>query len=102
MSAAVTILDWHPLRRNALVGFAKVELPSGMIISGVTILAGSNGPWASPPSKPQIGRDGTVLEDQNGEVEYSPIIEFKDKATRNRFSDAVIKALRAVHPEALA
>jgi DNA-binding cell septation regulator SpoVG len=54
--SAVRILDWRELRKNSLLGFAKVELPSGMVISDVTILSGERGPWASPPSKPMIGR----------------------------------------------
>jgi len=87
--------------RNSLLGFAKVELPSGMIISDVTILTGANGPWASPPSKPQVSRDGTVMKDAGGKVRYAPIIEFKDKATRDRWSRSVIDALRASHPEVL-
>ena len=99
--STISILDWRPLRKNSLLGFAKVELPSGMIISDVTILTGTNGPWASPPSKPQVGRDGAVLKDASGKVRYTPIIEFKDKQTRDRWSAAVIEAMRAAHPDAL-
>ena len=58
------ILEWRPLRRNLLLGFAKVELPSGLVISDVTILTGERGPWASPPSKPMIDRDGVSMKDQ--------------------------------------
>jgi hypothetical protein len=32
------ILDWRPLVKNSLIGFAKVELPSGLIIADVTVL----------------------------------------------------------------
>lgn len=102
MSTVVTIREWRPMRRNALLGFAKVELPSGMIIADVTILTGSHGPWALPPSKPQIGRDGTVLKDHDGKVKYVPIIEFASKGTRERWSSLIIEALRVAHPEALA
>ncbi len=97
---SLKILDWREMRRNSLLGFAKVEFPSGMVISDVTILQGEKGPWASPPSKPMVGRDGTVMKDDNGKVRYVPIIEFTDKATRNRWSDSVIEAMRAAHPEA--
>ena len=100
--ASLKILDWREMRRNSLLGFAKVEFPSGMIVSDVTLLQGEKGPWASPPSKPMIGRDGAVMKDDAGKVRYVPIIEFVDKATRNRWSDSVIEALRAAHPEVLA
>ncbi len=96
---AIKILDWRPMARNSLLGFAKVEFPSGMVIADVTILKGERGPWAAPPSKPMVGRDGTVMKDDAGKVKYSPIIEFTSKEIRNRWSDAVIEAMRAAHPE---
>ena len=99
--SVVLIRDWRPMRKGSLLGFAKIELPSGMIISDVTILNGERGPWASPPSKPMVGKDGTVLTDDNGKVRYSPIIEFASKEVRNRFSAAVVDGLRAAHPEAI-
>src|SRR5580698_8717048 len=92
------VLDWRPLRKNALLGFAKVQLPSGMVIHDVTILTGDRGAWASPPSKPLIGRDGTVIKD-GAKTRYAPVIEFATKETRDRFSSGVIDALRASHPE---
>ena len=95
------ILDWRPMRRNALIGFAKIELPSGMVIADVTILTGANGPWASPPSKPMIGRDGIAIKDDAGKIKYSAVIDFVSKELRDRFSNVVIAALRAAHPEAL-
>ncbi len=56
---------------------------------------------ASPPSKPMVGRDGVALTDANGKVKYSPLVEFTSKEIRERFSSAVVEALRAAHPEAL-
>jgi DNA-binding cell septation regulator SpoVG len=99
--SATRILEWRPLRRNSLLGFAKVELPSGMVVTDVTILTGKRGPWASPPSKPMIDRDGVVMKDANGKIRYVPIIDFVSKDVRNKFSAAVIEAMRASHPEAL-
>ena len=96
------VREWRPLRKNSLVGFAKVELPSGMIIADVTVLTGPHGPWARPPSKPMVGSDGVVMKDASGKVRYSPIIEFTSKEVRNRFSASVIEAVQAAHPEALA
>jgi hypothetical protein len=100
MDKHIRVTDWRPLRKNSLLGFARIEFPSGMIISDVTILNGERGPWASPPSKPQIDRDGSVVRDQNGKIRYSPFIEFTSREVRNRWSATVIEALRVVHPEA--
>ena len=97
--SGIQIRDFRPMRKGSLLGFAKVELPSGMILSDVTILSGERGPWASPPSKPMIGRDGTAMTDANGKVKYSPIVEFTSKEVRQRFSDGVVEGLRAAHPE---
>ncbi len=103
MSATSTfrILDWRPLRKNSLLGFASVELPSGMTISDVVILTGANGPWASPPAKPLIDRTGAVVKGPNGKVSYVPIIGFSTKERRNAFSDHVVGALREAFPDAL-
>ena len=78
------ILDFKPLRKNSLLGFARVQLPSGLIINDCPILTSERGPWASPPSKPQIDRDGNVIRDPNGKIKYSSIIEFKSRAVRDR------------------
>jgi hypothetical protein len=43
MNATIKILDWRALRKGALLGFTKVEFPSGLIISDVTILAAEPG-----------------------------------------------------------
>ena len=103
MSAPVLrILEWRPLRKNSLLGFAKVELPSGLVINDVTVLTSERGLWASPPSKPMVDRNGVTMKDPSGKLRYVQVIEFVSKETRNRFSSAVIEALRAVHPEALA
>jgi hypothetical protein len=97
----VRILEWRPIRKNSLLGFAKVALPSGLIVSDVTVLTSNGGPWASPPSKPMISRDGAVLKDDNGKIKYAPVISFASKTLRDRFSHAVIEALRHSDPEAL-
>jgi hypothetical protein len=95
------VIDFRPLRKNSLLGFAKVELPSGMIVADVTVLNSCKGPWASPPSKPMIDRDGVVMKDSNGKVRYVPIIDFKSKEIRTKFSEGVIEAVRRFDPEAL-
>ena len=98
---AVHVRNWRPMRKGSLLGFARVELPSGMILHDVTVLTGERGPWASPPSKPMIDRDGVAMKDVNGKARYTPLIEFTSKGIRERFSDAVIAALRVAHPEVL-
>jgi hypothetical protein len=95
----IKIRDWRPLRKNRLLGFCKAEFASGLIIGDITVLTSERGPWASPPSKPMVDRNGVVLKDEAGKIRYSPFIEFTSKEIRNRWSSAVIQAMRAAHPE---
>ena len=46
-----------------------------------------------------VDRNGVVLKDEAGKVKYSPIVELTSKEIRNRWSSAVIDAMRAAHPE---
>jgi DNA-binding cell septation regulator SpoVG len=101
MTGAIKILEWRQHKKDTLLGFAKVELPSGMVLLDVTILTGERGPWASPPSKPMIDREGAALKDAAGDLRYAPIIEFASREIRDRWSAAVIEAMRAAHPEVL-
>jgi hypothetical protein len=100
-AASITIVAWKPLARGSLLGFATAALPLGMIVHDVAVHRKGDAIWASPPGKPQIGRDGTPIRDSDGKVQYSQIITFSDEAARGRFSDGVLAALRASHPEAL-
>jgi len=50
--------------------------------------------WASPPSKPQI-KDGAVVKDEAGKIAYVNIFEFSSREARDKFSAAVIEAVRA-------
>ena len=96
----IQILEWKPLRKGSLLGFAKIKMPSGMILSDVTVLQGGRGAWASPPAKPLIDRDGMVQKDANGKTKYASLVEFTSKEIRDKFSNAVIDGLRASHPDA--
>lgn len=99
--ADIIVTEWKPLRRNSMRGFMTATLPSGMILHDIVVHVSDAGPWAAPPSKPMIGRDGVSMKDAAGKARYSPIISFADKATRERWSSAMIAALRAAHPDAL-
>jgi hypothetical protein len=78
-----------------------VRLPSGVIMHDVSIHLNDDRAWASPPSTPQIGRDGTHMQ-KGGKPQNSPIISVVLKEVRDKFSPAVLDVLRLSHPEALA
>jgi hypothetical protein len=99
MNAAFRITDFRSIRAGALIGFADVTLPSGMILHRCSIFAKDDKVWAAPPSKQAIGRDGTVQRSADGKTRYEPTVSFKDRWTQERWSNAVIEVLRAEHPE---
>jgi hypothetical protein len=84
--STIIIRQFKPMERTTLRGFAVVEFPSGLVINDVTVHTSNGKPWASPPSKPMVGRDGIALKDANGKARYQPVIEFKDKETRAHWS----------------
>jgi hypothetical protein len=96
-SMPVSLLGWRPLLKGSLCGFAKVRLGKSLVINDVAVLAGTDGPWASLPSKPVIGRDGAAQRDANGKQRYSPVLEWADRSASDRFSAAVVDAIRREH-----
>jgi len=95
----IVIVDFKPVERGTLRGFATIEMRSGIVMVDVAIGCSEGTWWAAPPGKPLIDRDGVVLKNPNGKVRYAAVIDFRDTATRRRWSQQVIEALRAVHPE---
>ena len=97
------ILSWRAVPAGSMVGVADIQLASGMILHEIVIMRGKLGSfWASPPAKPMIGGDGHVMLDAAGRRRYVAIVDFVDAQTRLWFSNAVIQALRAAYPDALA
>jgi hypothetical protein len=99
----VIILEWREVRKNSLLGFVRAQMPSGMILSEISINLTSGRYWAGAPSKPMVDREGVALRDDAGKIRYSPpLITFTSKELRNTWSDAIIAAMRQQHPEVFA
>jgi hypothetical protein len=97
----VSIEDFRSLVRNTLRGFARVRLPEGIILHDVAIHIRDGKPWAAPPGRPVVARDGRQLKDAAGKPQFSPTLTFTSRADQDAFSNTVIEALRRTHPEAL-
>ncbi len=94
------LVAFTPRVQGALRGFATVELPIGLKLHDVPILAGEFGPWAAMPSKAALDRDRrqkTVA----GKPLFTPVAEWRSRELADRFSAAVIALVRAAHPDAL-
>ncbi len=99
-SNTIIVEEFTPVVRNTLRGFARVALPSGMILSDVSVHVSGETAWASPASKPVLNRDGVATRDSTGKIRYVPVVSFARRDLRDRFSNGVIEALRGSHPEA--
>lgn len=93
----VTLLNWKPMRRNSLLGFAEIRL-GAMIINDVTINNSSGRLWAGLPSKPMIDRDGNAMRNEQGKIKYVPLVQWASKESGDRFSESVIAALDEKFP----
>jgi hypothetical protein len=94
----IIISDWKPRHSGTLRGFCTAHLPSGITMHEVGIHTRNGLWWAAPPSKPMVGKDGVALRGDDGRIRYSPLIAFESRQLRDRFSLAVIDALRRAHP----
>ena len=87
---------FKPFDRNTLKGFCEIHIHDlDMSIKDVAIHVKSGSTWAQPPAKPQL-RDGVAVKDDAGKIQYTPIIEFASREARDKFSAAVIEAVRAI------
>ena len=98
--ARMQLVEWRPLVKNSLRGFATVALPCGLKIRDIPVLLGRNGPWASLPNKPLLDNNGQQKRDANGKPAYVAILEWRDREVSDRFSSAVVELIRSQHPDA--
>jgi hypothetical protein len=94
----VILLDWRPMRKNSLLGFAKIKL-GALEISDVTVHTANGRKWAGLPSKPILDRDGTVKRDGD-KIVYAKVLSWSDRGASDRFSEGVLLAIEANHPGA--
>jgi hypothetical protein len=99
---AMAIEEFKSVEKNTLRGWARVRMPSGMILHDVGIFYDSDRAWVSAPSKAMLGRDGVRMRSaKESKPLYAPVVSFETGALYRKFSDAVIAALRLAYPQAL-
>lgn len=99
-SLPVSLLDWKPLVKNSLRGFAGVRVGKTLILRDVSVHCANGRRWAMPAAKPQMSADGTVRRDEKGKIKYVPIVEWATKEAADAFSESVIEAIEREHPNA--
>jgi len=93
----VHLVDWKPIVKGSLRGFAKVRLGRTLLVNDVPVLFSNGRAWAGMPGKPLIGADGTGLRDDKGKQRYAPVLEWTSRDASDRFSEAVIAAVYREH-----
>ncbi len=96
MKHTVDCLDFRPLAKNTLVGFARIRIRElKLIINDVTLHQKGAVRWAGVPAKPQF-RDGALVTGDDGKLAYVSVLEFEDRPARDAFSAALWRAVEAV------
>jgi hypothetical protein len=95
------LLEWRPFIKNTLRGFATVELPIGLVIRDISIHDKGGKRWAGLPAKPVLDAEGRHVSNHAGHRQYCALLGWRDRDLADRFSVAVVDAVRAAHPDAL-
>jgi hypothetical protein len=96
----ITCDSFRPLHRNTLRGFCQLTISElRLTIHDIAIHEKGESRWAQLPAKPQI-RDGELVRDDAGKIQYWPVLEFTSRAVRDAFSERMIEALLEFAPGA--
>jgi hypothetical protein len=87
------LLDFQRVRKRALRGFCRVELPNRMRVSDCPALVSNGKAWATLPSRPGLNQDRWQKVDKAGEC--------RNRDLASRFSVALIILLGDAHPSAI-
>src|SRR5271157_1920338 len=93
--------DFKPRVQNTLRGFARISFRSGLVMAEIALHVSHGRPWASPPSRQMLDRNGVAMRDENGKYRWQPLITFASKAHRDAWSDQVVAAVLQAYPNAL-
>jgi hypothetical protein len=102
MAETLRLVDWRPVRKGKLLGFALVELPMGLRIHDVPVLHGKNGVWATLPTKPELDGNRRQRRDVAGEPSYARVLSWSTKRLEDAFAARVVALVQAKHPQDLA
>ena len=87
--------NFRRCRKNTLIGFFDLVLPSGLILRGCALHLSHGRHWVGLPAKPYT--------DASGAATWAAVVDFSDQATRARFQRQALRAaLAAAGDEAAA
>jgi hypothetical protein len=93
-------VNFRRVERGSLVGFADLQMDSGLIVFGCALHAWNSRRWVNPPGRPRLDSDQKPMLGDDGKVLYSPVIDFATDETRFRWSAQAVKAIEAYQSKA--
>jgi hypothetical protein len=96
------VRDLKVLNKNSLVASFTLEMQSGLTLHE-TLLFHSDGKWwVSPSSRPMVDVSGRQMVGADGKRQWSPLVTFRYRIIKDRWSAEVLAARRREHPELFA
>ncbi len=93
------LLRWFPAGRARGRNFCVGDLDGGRGES--LCVSTASGQWIDFARPSDRGGDLTALRGRDNKITYAPVLSFRDKATADRFSAAMIAAFEAQAPDFL-
>ncbi len=87
-----SVLNARRHEKNTPKGFFDLALPSGMIVKGCSLHVTSGHAW--------VGLPGRQYVDASGAETWANIIDFRDRASKDRFQKIALEAAAEFFPEA--
>jgi hypothetical protein len=96
----ITCRGFNPFCKNTLRGFCTIHIAELRLeIRDIAVHTKGDARWVQLPARPQV-RDGELVKDDHGKVQYSHLMSFDTRAVADAFSAAVVKALLEFAPAA--
>jgi len=81
---------------------AYLDKTNGLVLPDLRLMRGPSGVlWVAMPVTKEKDRDGNPILNEKGRPKYREHIRFRDGAVRQKFTAAVLEALRREHPDVL-
>jgi hypothetical protein len=91
---------WNPVNHGALRGFARIELPYGLILDHVAVYFSNGHGWATLSQRPVLDREGRHVR-PGGRGQYAAVAEWRNRELADEFSRRVIELVQQADPDAL-
>jgi hypothetical protein len=91
------IRNYRPYERNTLKGFFDLQI-GPLLIRGFTHHIMNDREWVGAPGKPQVDKDGQIQRNDQGKIEYYPVVSI-DKPKLPGFQTFCLKKIAELSPQ---